>query len=90
MLLQIYLLYEKSPKKLSQLSNLHLELHQKDVELDRLNAKNDREVTAIDDIISARLDNECNILKPVARVLSSETWTQTTQTRKIGSLLITK
>ena len=44
------------------------------VELDRLNAKKDREVTAIDDIISAKLDNECTILKPVARVLNCEAW----------------
>ena len=49
-------------------------LKQIDVELDRLNAKKDREVTAIYDIISASLNNECNNLKPIAPVLNCEAW----------------
>ena len=49
-------------------------MKQIDVELDKLNAKKDREVTVIDDIISARLNNECSILKSVARVLNCEAW----------------
>ena len=49
-------------------------LKQIDVELDKLNAKKDRKVTVIDDIISARLNNECSILKSVARVLNCEAW----------------
>ena len=44
------------------------------MELDKLNAKKDREVTAIDDTNSARVNNECNILKPVAPVLNCEAW----------------
>ena len=49
-------------------------MKQIDVEMDRLNVKKDRDVNSIDDIISARLNNECNILKPVARVLNGEAW----------------
>ena len=65
-------------------------LKQIDVELDRLNAKKDREVTAIIDIISAKLNNECNILKPVARVLNCEAWITNDDTNEEDCVLITK
>ena len=49
-------------------------LKQRDAVMENLGKKKDRELQALDDVIHARLNEECTILKPVARILNCEAW----------------
>ena len=49
-------------------------LKQRDAVIEKLSKKKDRELQRLADVIHARLNRDCTILKPVARILNAEAW----------------